>query len=184
MAVALHAAPDDGAVEHAECGEQGRSAVRLVVGRDGLAASGLDRQAGLGAVERMDLAFFIDRQHHVWARGSDGRRDQYLAGLTGLVTQQTLDPALGEALLPSPHGQPADADALRHPLRRGEYDARPLDLLARVIAVGDDRCQLLAFRGAQHHKYPLCRGPASPLKHSLISAHSDSDMNLLNESEH
>src|SRR5438105_11936362 len=41
-----------------------------------------------------------------------------LPGLRGLVAQQTLDPALGKALLPPPYRRPADADALRHPLRR------------------------------------------------------------------
>ena len=60
MAVTLHAAADDGAVEHAEGGEQGGGAVPLVIMRHGLAASGFDRQPGLGAIERLDLAFFID----------------------------------------------------------------------------------------------------------------------------
>ena len=42
VAVALHAAADHGAVEHTECGEQGGSAVPLVIMRHGLAAPGLD----------------------------------------------------------------------------------------------------------------------------------------------
>src|SRR5271163_4587372 len=46
MAVALHAAADHRAVEHAERGEQGGGAVPLVVVRHGLAASGLHRQSG------------------------------------------------------------------------------------------------------------------------------------------
>jgi hypothetical protein len=50
VAVALHAAADDGAVEHAEGGEQGGGAVPLVVMGHGLAAPGLDRQPGLGRV--------------------------------------------------------------------------------------------------------------------------------------
>ena len=66
-----HAAADDGAVEHAKCREQGGGAVPLVVVRYGLAASGLDRQPGLGAVQRLDLAFFIDRQHHRMGRRID-----------------------------------------------------------------------------------------------------------------
>src|SRR5215467_11136674 len=45
--------------------------VPLVVMRHGLAAPGLDRQPGLGAVERLDLAFFIDRQHHRMGRRID-----------------------------------------------------------------------------------------------------------------
>jgi hypothetical protein len=39
--------------------------------RHGLAAPGLDRQPGLGAVERLNLAFFIDRQHHRMGRRID-----------------------------------------------------------------------------------------------------------------
>src|SRR5499433_2146154 len=51
VAVALHAAPDDGAVEHAERGEQGGGAMPLVIVRHGLAAAGFDRQPWLRAIE-------------------------------------------------------------------------------------------------------------------------------------
>src|SRR5215467_11126041 len=44
--------------------------------------------------------------------------------------------------------------------RRGEHDARPLEVLARPVAVGRDHRQLLAICGAQNHTYLLC--------HSLI----------------
>ena len=71
MAVALHAAPDHRAVEHAERGEQGSGAVALVIVCHGLAAPGLDRQSGLGAVEGLDLALFVDRQHHRMGRRID-----------------------------------------------------------------------------------------------------------------
>ena len=95
-----------------------------------------------------------------------------LPGFRVLSRSRPSTPVSAKRLLPSPHGRPADADALHHPLRRvpirrGEHDARPLDVLARGIAVGDYRRQLLALRGAQHHTYPLCHGPASPLNHSL-----------------
>ena len=73
MAMTLHAAADDGAVEHAERGEQGGGAVPLVVVCHGLAASRLDRQSGLGAVEGLDLALFINRQHHGMGRRIDPR---------------------------------------------------------------------------------------------------------------
>jgi hypothetical protein len=43
-------------------------------------------------------------------------------------------------------------------IRRGEHDARPLDVLTRPIAVGRNRRQLLAFRGAQDHAYLLRHG--------------------------
>src|SRR5260370_1549260 len=52
------AAADHGGVERAERGEQGSGAVTLVVVRHSLATRGLDRQPGLGAVERLDLALF------------------------------------------------------------------------------------------------------------------------------
>ena len=69
VAVALHAAADHRPVEHAEGSEQGGGAVPLVIVRHGLAAPRLDRQSGLGAVERLDLALLVNRQHH-----SVGRR--------------------------------------------------------------------------------------------------------------
>src|SRR5499427_1955195 len=56
-------------------GEQGGGAVPLIVVRHGLAAPGLDRQSGLGAVERLDLALFIDRQHHGMGRRIDIKPD-------------------------------------------------------------------------------------------------------------
>jgi len=102
------------------------------------------------------------RQVHHPRRGFHCERR--LAGLAGLVAQQTLDPALGEALLPPPHRRPADADTMRHLLRRvpvcrGEHDLRPLHMFARPIAVGNDRRQLLALRSAQNHAYLLCHDP-------------------------
>jgi hypothetical protein len=62
--VALHAAPDHAAVEHVEGGEQCRGAVALVIVRHGAAAAGFQRQPRLCAVQRLDLAFLVDRQHH------------------------------------------------------------------------------------------------------------------------
>ncbi len=73
VAVALHAAADHGAVERAERGEEGGGAVRLVIMRHGLASPGLDRQSWLGPVERLDLALFVNRQHHRVGRRIDPR---------------------------------------------------------------------------------------------------------------
>ena len=56
--------------EHVERGEQGGRAVALVVVGHGPAFSGLQRQAGLGAVERLDLALLVDRRTTAWAGGS------------------------------------------------------------------------------------------------------------------
>ena len=64
MTVALHAAADHCAVQHVERREQRRGAVALVVVRHRGCPPWLGRQAGLGALKRLDLAFFIDGQHH------------------------------------------------------------------------------------------------------------------------
>ena len=50
-------------VEHVEGGKQRGRAVPLVVVGHGAGAPLLHRQAGLGAVERLDLALLVDRQH-------------------------------------------------------------------------------------------------------------------------
>src|SRR5437868_1581152 len=70
--------------------------------------------------------------------------------------------------------RPADADALGNPLRRVsirlcQHDARPLHMFARPVAVGRDRRQLLALRGAQYHTYLLRHGPRPPKPWPSIS---------------
>src|SRR5438067_9211086 len=62
MAVALHVAADHGAVEHVERGEQGGGAVALIVVGHGAGAPLLQRQSGLGAIERLDLALLVERK--------------------------------------------------------------------------------------------------------------------------
>src|SRR5215469_3214422 len=115
------------------------------------------------------------------------RRDRRLAGLAGLVPQQTFDPGLGKALLPPPYRRPADPDALCHPLRRvpirrGEHNARPLDVLARLVAVGRDRDQLLTLRVVQNYADLLCHGPQpNAMAQYRTLGHA---MNLLNDSMH
>ena len=63
MAMTLHVAADHRAVEHVERGEQRRRAVPFVVVRHGSGAALLERKAGLGAVERLVLALFVDGQN-------------------------------------------------------------------------------------------------------------------------
>src|SRR3954464_2333684 len=75
MAVALHAAPEDGAVEDVKGGEQGGGAVALVIMGHGAGAALLQRQAGLSAVKRLDLALLVDRQHHRMSRRVDVEPD-------------------------------------------------------------------------------------------------------------
>src|SRR6266478_5763109 len=57
MAMALHTATDDLAFQDVERGKQGGGAMPLVVMRHCRATALLDGQAGLGAVERLDLDF-------------------------------------------------------------------------------------------------------------------------------
>jgi hypothetical protein len=115
-------------------------------------------------MRRLMRRFGAGQRHQL---GRLSGRDPRLARLAGLVAQQTFNPHLGEALLPPPHRRPADADAVgnplcRFPIGRGQHDARPLDVLARSIAIGRDRRQLLTLHCAQNHAYLLCHGPHSP----------------------
>src|SRR6478752_6411567 len=78
-----------------------------------------------------------------------------------------VNPHLGKALLPSPYRRPAAPETLRYPLRRmpirrGEHDPRPLDMLAWAVAVGRDCCQLLTLRRAHNHTDVLRHDPPSP----------------------
>ena len=75
VGVSLHAPTDDAAFKHAEGGEQGGRAGPLVVMGHGAATPLLQRQAGLGAVERLDLAFLVHRQHGGMLRRTASLRD-------------------------------------------------------------------------------------------------------------
>jgi hypothetical protein len=72
MAVLLHAASDDLALEDVEGSEQRGGAVARVIVRHGGGAPLLQRQAWLGAIERLDLALLVDREHD----GMFGRIDR------------------------------------------------------------------------------------------------------------
>src|ERR1700675_4959751 len=62
MAMALHVAANHRAVEDVHRGEQRRRAVALIVVRHGSGTTLLQRQSGLGAIKRLNLALFVDRQ--------------------------------------------------------------------------------------------------------------------------
>jgi hypothetical protein len=87
VAMALHAAADHRAVEHAKCGEQGGRAMPFVIVRHGLTASGLDRQTRLGAVEGLDLALLVEREHDGVGRRIDIEADDVdeLGGKAGIA---------------------------------------------------------------------------------------------------
>jgi hypothetical protein len=87
VAVALHAAANHGTVEHAKGSEQGGRAVPLAIARHSLTAARLDRQSGLAAVEGLDLALFVNRQHHCMGRRIDVEPDNVgeLGGKAGIA---------------------------------------------------------------------------------------------------
>jgi hypothetical protein len=106
--------------------------------------------------------------------------DRRLARLAGLVAQQTLDRRFGEAVLPTPHHRPADADALSNPLNR-PASAEASTMLARStcplppVAFRHDRLQPLPVQSANDHTYCL--------SHTPNIAHSRALVNLSNASE-
>src|SRR5882757_8539569 len=69
--MALHTLANDLAFEDIESSEQRRGAMALVVVGHRAGSAFLHRQAGLGAVQRLDLRFFIDREDD----GMGGRID-------------------------------------------------------------------------------------------------------------
>ena len=119
MPVALHVAADHRAVQHVQRGEQRRRAVPDVVVGHRPGPSLLHRQAGLGAVERLDLALFVDRQHD----GMGGRIDveahdiaELLGELRVVGELERLHPVRRQAVgLPDAlHADGADAGRLGH----------------------------------------------------------------------
>src|ERR1700730_14251928 len=68
MPVALHTAPDDLAFKDVEGGEQGGGAVALVIVCHRGTVPLVHRQPGLGAIERLDLAFLVDAEDHRMGR--------------------------------------------------------------------------------------------------------------------
>jgi hypothetical protein len=61
--MALHVAADDSAIEDVKGSEQRGGSVTLVIVRHRPGAAGLLRQPRLGTVERLDLAFLVDREN-------------------------------------------------------------------------------------------------------------------------
>ena len=96
------------------------------------AAALLHRQAGLGAVERLDLALFVDRQHHRVRRRIDIEADDVAQLGDKLAIARQLE--LAHAVRLEPVGVPdplhrADAD----PDLLGHHPGRPMGDLARRI---------------------------------------------------
>src|SRR5664280_3677903 len=68
MTMAGHTVADHLAVQNIEGGEQGGGVVTLVIVGEGAATARLHRQSRLGAIQGLNLAFFIDAQHQGFFR--------------------------------------------------------------------------------------------------------------------
>jgi hypothetical protein len=135
MAVALHAAADDLAIEYVERGEQRGGAVALVIVGHSAGAAFLHRQAGLGAVECLDLALLVDREHDGVGRRINVEADH----VAQLVDELRIG---GELELPHPvRAQPVrPPDALHRTDgdagRLGHQGGGPVGRLAGRLALG------------------------------------------------
>jgi hypothetical protein len=132
MPVALHVAADDRSVEHVHRGEQGGRPVALVVVGHGSGATLLERQARLRAVERLDLAFFVDGKDDGVRGRIDVEPDDVAQSVNelGVFRQLELLDAMRLEPVGAPdalHGTDADAD------RVGHRHARPMRRLARRL---------------------------------------------------
>jgi len=76
--MALHVAADNGAIEDIEGGQQGGGAMASVVMGHGAGTARLHWQAGLGAIESLDLALFVERQDHRMGRRIDVEAERRL----------------------------------------------------------------------------------------------------------
>jgi len=135
MAMALHAAPDHAPVQHVQRRKQRGGAVPLVVMGHGAAPPTLERQAGLRAVERLNLALFIDREHHrmsgrVDIEANDVAQlggEERIVGKLELTDTMRLQPVTAPDALDR-----TDADAAR----LGHRGSGPVRGLARRVGQG------------------------------------------------
>ena len=146
MAMAFHAAAEHRAVQDIEGGEQRRGSVALIIMGHGRAFAGLQRQARLRAVERLDLAFLVDGQHdrmtgraHVKANNILDFFDE--GGIVGLLEGAQAVRLKAVRLPDALHRAQADADRLGH---------RPSGPMRGVSG-------RLGARQRQHLRHGLCR---------------------------
>ena len=94
VAMPLHVAADYGPVEHIERRKERGRPVALIVVRHSSGPSLLERQAGLGSVEGLDLAFLVERQDD----RVGGRRDIKADDVAELVDELRI---IGKLELPN-----------------------------------------------------------------------------------
>jgi len=119
VTMALHAATNDLAFKYIESGEQRRCAVSFVVVGHRAGATLLHRQAGLSAVERLDLRLFVDREDDGMGRRIDIKPDhvaQLVDELRVVGELELLNPVWLETMrVPDAlNGTRANADGFRH----------------------------------------------------------------------
>ena len=137
--MAAHAFADDLARGDIERRKQSRGSVALVVVGHRAGAALLQRKSGLGAIERLDLAFLVDRQHQRLVRRVEVKPDNVLNLLTKLRVVGELETARQMRLEPmrrldALHARMAEADRLGH------LAQRPVRALRRLFVErhGDD----------------------------------------------
>ena len=93
VAMVLHVAADDGAIEDVEGCEQRGGAVTFVVARHRPGAARLHRQSRLGAVECLVLAFLVDRENNRMGGRIDVEADDVFELLSELRVRRQLERA-------------------------------------------------------------------------------------------
>ena len=63
MSVPIHARTHDRSIEGVQGGEKRRRAVAFIVVSHGRVTAGLNREARLRTIERLDLALFVNAKH-------------------------------------------------------------------------------------------------------------------------
>ena len=117
--VAWHAFPDDEARLHVQRGEERGGAVALVVVGHRGSAPFLERQPGLGPVERLDLGLLIDAEHDRTVRWIEVEADDLGDLLLEHRVVRDLEPLHDMRLQPgigpdAPHARRRDAHRLGH----------------------------------------------------------------------
>jgi hypothetical protein len=155
VSMTLHVAADHGSIEDVHGRKQGGRAVPLVVMGHRSGAALFHRQPWLGAVERLDLALFVDAEDDCVRRWIDIEADHVaqLADEFGVLGKLELANAMGLQPMGAPDAlDRTDADAGR----LGHGNARPVRGLARRRckgqsddALGDRGVELGDARGTR-----------------------------------
>jgi hypothetical protein len=124
-----------------------------------------------GPVGRLAQRLGAGQRHHPLHGLIAERR---FAGLAGGVAQQPVDPGLGEALLPAPHGRPADPGAFGHrcdvqSIGRAEDDPSPCHMLLGPVAIADDRLETSTILSRDERTHGLSHRGSMPRPCELVN---------------